>query len=49
MTPPLTGVVLWAPTEVQKLEELEWDEGWWISAALKETQPGDRLVILPDR
>jgi hypothetical protein len=43
--PPLTGVVLYAPEEVQKHEELIADEGWWISAALKESKPGDRIVV----
>jgi hypothetical protein len=43
--PRLTAVVLWALEEVQKLEDLDFDHGWWISAALKETKPGDRLVI----
>ena len=37
--------MLWAPEEVQKLADLEWDKGWWISAALKGTKPGDRLAI----
>jgi hypothetical protein len=45
MQAPVTGVVLWAPTEVQKLEDLEWEEGWWISSTLKWTRPGERLVI----
>jgi hypothetical protein len=34
MPPALTAVVLYAPDQVEKLEELEWDPGWWISAAL---------------
>jgi hypothetical protein len=45
MSSRLIGVVLWAPEEVQKLDDLEWDHGWRISAALKETRVGDRLAI----
>lgn len=49
MPPALSAVVLYAPTEVQKWEQLEDDPGWWISAALASTKPGDRLAIYRTR
>ena len=49
MAPPLTGVVLYAPPEVEKFEDLAWDDGWWISAALSKSKPGDRLVVYRTR
>lgn len=42
---PIAGVLLYKPDQVLKWHELEWDPGWWISAALKDTKPDDRLVV----
>jgi hypothetical protein len=50
MQPPLNGVILWAQNEIDKLEPaLPFDDGWWICSALKENQPGDRLLIYATR
>jgi hypothetical protein len=50
VNPPLKGVVLWAPTEVQKLDDdLPTDNGWWVCSALATNIPGDRLLIYATR